>query len=78
MGIIPDWKPVHYSPDEVIVPYFVQDTPAARMDIAAQYTTISRMDQGQSIFHLWEGCQVTRLIRTCFCNALFVNSRKLV
>lgn len=46
MGLIPDWKPVLYSPDEVIVPYFVQDTPAARQDIAAQYTTISRLDQG--------------------------------
>lgn len=46
MGLIPDWKPTLYSPDEVIVPYFVQDTPAARQDIAAQYTTISRLDQG--------------------------------
>ena len=46
MGLIPDWKPVLYSPEEVIVPYFVQDTPAARQDIAAQYTTISRLDQG--------------------------------
>ncbi|XP_041363361.1 N-sulphoglucosamine sulphohydrolase-like [Gigantopelta aegis] len=46
MGLIPDWKPVYYNPDEVIVPYFVQDTPAARADIASQYTTIGRMDQG--------------------------------
>lgn len=46
MGLIPDWKPEHYSPDEVVVPYFVQDTPVARQDIAAQYTTISRLDQG--------------------------------
>lgn len=46
MGTIPDWSPVHYSPEEVLVPYFVQDTPAARMDIAKQYTTISRLDQG--------------------------------
>jgi N-sulfoglucosamine sulfohydrolase len=28
------------------LPYFVQDTPAARQDVAAQYTTISRLDQG--------------------------------
>ena len=35
-----------YSPDEVEVPYFVQDTPAARADLAAQYKTISRLDQG--------------------------------
>ncbi|XP_032994898.1 LOW QUALITY PROTEIN: N-sulphoglucosamine sulphohydrolase [Lacerta agilis] len=46
MGWIPDWKPQHYSPDQVQVPYFVQDTPAARGDLAAQYTTTGRMDQG--------------------------------
>ncbi|RUS70951.1 hypothetical protein EGW08_021280 [Elysia chlorotica] len=46
MGVIPDWKPVHYSPEEIVVPYHVQDTPKARSDIAAQYTTIGRMDQG--------------------------------
>lgn len=46
MGCIPDWTPQTYNPDDVIVPYFVQDTPAARRDIAAQYTTISRLDQG--------------------------------
>lgn len=46
MGIIPDWFPTTYDPEEVIVPYFVQDTPVARRDIAAQYTTISRLDQG--------------------------------
>lgn len=28
------------------VPYFIPDTPAARADLAAQYTTIGRMDQG--------------------------------
>ncbi|KAH9499565.1 hypothetical protein Btru_074148 [Bulinus truncatus] len=46
MGVIPDWTPTVYSPEEVVVPYFVPDTPAARQDIAAQYTTIGRMDQG--------------------------------
>ena len=46
MGYIPDWEPVTYHPEEVSVPYFVQDTPAARQDLAAQYTTISRLDQG--------------------------------
>lgn len=45
-GVIPDWKPVYYRPEDVLVPYFVPDTPAARQDIAAQYTTISRLDQG--------------------------------
>ena len=46
MGVISDWHPIHYSQDEVIVPYFIPNTSAARMDIAAQYTTISRLDQG--------------------------------
>jgi len=36
----------YYKPEEVIVPYFIQDTPIARQDIANQYTTISRLDQG--------------------------------
>lgn len=46
MGTIPDWEPVTYNPEDVVVPYFVQDTPAARQDLAKQYTTISRLDQG--------------------------------
>ncbi|XP_048760957.2 N-sulphoglucosamine sulphohydrolase-like isoform X1 [Ostrea edulis] len=46
MGHIPDWTPVHYDPQSIKVPYFIPDTPAARKDIAAQYTTISRLDQG--------------------------------
>uniref|UniRef100_A0A6A7G0F8 N-sulphoglucosamine sulphohydrolase-like n=3 Tax=Hirondellea gigas TaxID=1518452 RepID=A0A6A7G0F8_9CRUS len=45
-GIIPDWTPVEYQSDQVHVPYFVQDTPIARDDLASQYTTISRLDQG--------------------------------
>jgi len=46
MGRIPDWKPDYYDSTEVVVPSFVQDTVAARKDISAQYTTISRLDQG--------------------------------
>lgn len=46
MGIIEDWKPILYEPSDVVVPYFIQDTIAARKDLAAQYTTISRLDQG--------------------------------
>ncbi|KAK1162253.1 N-sulfoglucosamine sulfohydrolase-like [Acipenser oxyrinchus oxyrinchus] len=46
MGWIPDWKPQHYTPEQVQVPYFIPDTPAARADLAAQYTTVSRLDQG--------------------------------
>lgn len=46
MGLIKDWKPIYYQWDEIDVPYYVQDTEQARKDIAAQYTTISRLDQG--------------------------------
>ena len=46
MGTIPDWHPIDYNIDDVYVPHFIQDTPAARADLAAQYKTISRMDQG--------------------------------
>jgi len=46
MGVIEDWYPIYYKPEQVQLPYFVQDTPAARQDVAAQYTTISRLDQG--------------------------------
>nr|CAB3248231.1 N-acetylgalactosamine-6-sulfatase-like [Phallusia mammillata] len=46
MGQIVDWKPEYYSTDEVVVPPFVQDTIATRQDLSAQYTTISRLDQG--------------------------------
>ncbi|XP_037523085.1 N-sulphoglucosamine sulphohydrolase [Rhipicephalus sanguineus] len=46
MGRIPDWTPQHYDPGQVVVPSFVPDTRAAREDIAAQYTTVGRLDQG--------------------------------
>ena len=46
MGLIPDWHPITYDPTQVEVPHFVQDTLLARRDIAAQYTAISRLDQG--------------------------------
>lgn len=52
MGHIPDWKPQYYSSNEVIVPYFIPNTTQARKDIAAQYTTISRLDQGKYEFLL--------------------------
>lgn len=46
MGLIPDWHPIYYQWQQVQLPYYIQDTEAARRDIAAQYTTISRLDQG--------------------------------
>lgn len=45
-GTIPDWKPSYYKPEDVIVPPGVPDTPVVREEIATQYTTISRLDQG--------------------------------
>lgn len=46
MGLIPDWHPIYYQWEQIQLPYYVQDTEPARRDIAAQYTTISRLDQG--------------------------------
>ncbi|XP_053607547.1 N-sulphoglucosamine sulphohydrolase isoform X2 [Plodia interpunctella] len=46
MGLIPDWDPWYYQWDEVQLPFHIQDTEAARKDVAAQYTTMSRLDQG--------------------------------
>ena len=46
-GVIPDWKPVFYKPEEVAVPPFLPDTPATRAEIAAQYTGYSRLDAGR-------------------------------
>lgn len=46
MGRILDWTPIIYQPDELQLPYNVPDTENARIDVAAQYTAISRLDQG--------------------------------
>jgi N-sulfoglucosamine sulfohydrolase len=43
---IPDWRPIFYRPEEVAVPYWIQDTPVARSDLAKMYTAKNRMDQG--------------------------------
>ncbi|XP_046382040.2 N-sulphoglucosamine sulphohydrolase-like [Haliotis rufescens] len=50
MGVISDWTPVKYGPSDVMVPYFLPDTPATRQDLADMYTTFSRMDQGIGLF----------------------------
>lgn len=49
MGSIADWHPIYYQWDEIDVPYNVPDTEAARRDLAAQYQTISRLDQGVGV-----------------------------
>lgn len=46
MGLIPDWNPIYYIPDELVLPYFVPNTQIVKEDLAAQYTTMSRLDQG--------------------------------
>ncbi|KAL0279496.1 UNVERIFIED_CONTAM: hypothetical protein PYX00_001039 [Menopon gallinae] len=45
-GHIPDWVPIYYQHDQIQLPFFVPDTLAARYDVSAQYTAISRLDQG--------------------------------
>ena len=50
MGVIPDWHPVDYGPDDVIVPYYIQDTTEARTDLASLYRAVSRLDQGVGLF----------------------------
>ena len=49
---MPDWKPEYYRSEDVEVPYFVQDTPAARTEQAQEYTSINRLDQGECIVRL--------------------------
>lgn len=46
MGLIPDWHPIYYEWDEIIPPFYIPNTDAARKDIQAQYITMSRLDQG--------------------------------
>lgn len=73
MGTIPDWNPIYYQWEQVKVPYYVQNTEAARRDIAAQYTTISRLDKGSSkilYIHMTNTCicfQVLCEQSVCFC-----------
>jgi len=49
-GTIPDWTPKTYDPSTVEVPYFVPNSTKARADIAAQYRSVNRMDQGVGLF----------------------------
>ena len=43
---IPDWAPFTIDPADVELPFWIQDTPAARSDLAKLYTAKNRMDQG--------------------------------
>ena len=42
----PGITPVRYRPEEVRVPPFLPDTPAARAELAEYYQAVSRLDQG--------------------------------
>lgn len=42
----PGITPVVYSPDKVIVPHFLPDTPECRSELAQYYQAVSRLDQG--------------------------------
>ena len=42
----PGVEPVHYKPEDVIVPPFLPDTPTCRAELAQYYESISRADAG--------------------------------
>lgn len=42
----PGIKKITYSPSDVTVPYFLPDCPEVRGELAEQYQSVSRMDQG--------------------------------
>lgn len=46
MGTIPDWKPIYYDWRNLQVPAYLPDTDVVRQELAAQYMTMSRLDQG--------------------------------
>ena len=48
-------SPVEYSPDQVVVPSFLPDTPTCRAELAQYYQAVSRVDQG--LGHL---CQILK------------------
>jgi len=55
MGLIEDWKPIYYVPDEITppqLPYFVPFTRAGQEDVAAMFTTVSRLDQGTNLIFI--------------------------
>lgn len=49
-GLIPDWTPVTYDPNDVTVPYYLPDNNVTRAELAGFYRTYSRMDQGIGLF----------------------------
>lgn len=45
-GGYPGIQEITYSPDEVVVPPFLPDTPSCRAELAQYYQAVSRLDQG--------------------------------
>lgn len=45
-GAYPGVKEVFYDPEDVVVPYFLPDTPTCRAELAQYYQSVSRIDQG--------------------------------
>ncbi|XP_005191651.1 N-sulphoglucosamine sulphohydrolase [Musca domestica] len=49
MGSIPDWTPIYYDWRNLQVPAYLPDTDVVRQELAAQYMTMSRLDQGVGV-----------------------------
>jgi len=77
MGTIPDWNPIYYQWKQVKVPYYVQNTEAARRDIAAQYTTISRLDKGISKV-LFKKCYVSNMLRARYFTHTHTHTQNII
>lgn len=45
-GVIADWTPRYFDPTTVRVPPFVPDNELVRRDVAAFYTSYTRLDAG--------------------------------
>ena len=45
-GVIPDWTPNFFAPEDVVVPPYLPDIPDVREDLAAMYTAQQRLDTG--------------------------------
>ncbi|CAK9294895.1 unnamed protein product [Gordionus sp. m RMFG-2023] len=47
LNIIPDWQPIIYTEWNITdIPYYLPQTKVSKAELAAQYTAISRLDQG--------------------------------
>ena len=62
---IPDWAPFVPAPEAVDLPFWVQDTPAARLDYSHMLTAKNRLDQGV-------GLLLDELSRTPYANTTMI------